>query len=298
MKIASAAYPIDWLASPEALRKKLARWVAQAAQAGADLLVFPEYGGMEWASLAGEAVRGDQAACTDAAAAQWDLADGILAALAADHGVHILGPSAPVDGGNGTHINRAGFYRPDGARAHADKQIMTQYERDSWSLRAGDGPALVETPFGRIGILICYDSEFPLLARALAEAGAEILLVPSCTDALMGYHRVRVGCMARALENQMVVVHSVTVGPVDWCPAVDENHGAAALYGPPDHGFPPDGVLMQGPMDTPGWTIAEVDIEAVRRVRREGQVRNLTHWPEQAARIPHVTFLQFGEATP
>ncbi|SLN52168.1 (R)-stereoselective amidase [Pseudoruegeria aquimaris] len=298
MKIATAAYPIDWFDRPDAMAEKARRWVAEAAGDGADLLVFPEYGGMEWASLAGPAVRGDQAACTEAAAARWDLADALFSGLAREHGVHILGPSAPVDGGHGTHVNRAGFYRPDGAKAHADKQIMTQYERESWSLRPGEGPAIVDTALGRIGILICYDSEFPLLARALAEAGAEILLVPSCTDAPMGYHRVRIGCMARALENQMIVVQAVTVGAVDWCPAVDENHGAPAVYGPPDHGFPPDGVITQGPMDRAGWTYAEVDLEAVRNVRRAGQVRNFSHWPEQQGRVPHVTFLQFGAAPP
>jgi hypothetical protein len=75
-------------------------------------------------------------------------------------------------------------------------------------------------------VLICYDAEFPLLGRALMEAGVEILLVPSCTEALSGYWRVRVGAMARALEGQCVVVHAPTVGPADWSPAVDLNTGA------------------------------------------------------------------------
>lgn len=147
------------------------------------------------------------------------------------------------------------------------------------------GPLRVfDTALGRIGVLICYDSEFPLLGRALVEAGAEILLVPSCTDTLAGFTRVRVGAMARALEGQCITVHSPTVGLCDFCPAVDENVGAAAIYGPPDRGFPETGILAETALNTPGWAMAEVDLETVRAVRRNGQVLNHAHWPEQAAR--------------
>ena len=103
----------------------------------------------------------------------------------------------------------------------------------------------------RIGIAICYDVEFPLIARALVEAGAEVILAPSCTDTVHGYWRVRVGAQARALENQCVVVQAPLVGAVDWSPAVDMNRGAAGVFGPPDLGFPEDGVIAQGEMDKP-----------------------------------------------
>jgi predicted amidohydrolase len=133
-------------------------------------------------------------------------------------------------------------------------------------------------------VLICYDAEFPLLGRALIEAGVEILLVPSCTEALSGYSRVRIGAMARALEGQCVVVHSPTVGPASWSQAVDMNTGAAAIYGPPDLGFPETGVLAQGDLNAPGWVTAEVERGSVARVRRSGAVFNHAHWPESASR--------------
>jgi predicted amidohydrolase len=90
--------------------------------------------------------------------------------------------------------------------------------------------------------------------------------------------------MARALEGQCVVVHSPTVGPADWSPAVDENTGAAAIYGPPDLGFPATGVLAEGRLNAPGWIFAEIDRAAIARVRREGAVFNHAHWPESARR--------------
>jgi len=145
-------------------------------------------------------------------------------------------------------------------------------------------------------VLICYDSEFPLLARAAVEAGAEVLLVPSCTDSLHGYWRVRIGAQARALESQAYVIHSPTVGDAPWSPAVDVNRGAAAVYGPPDRvrggdwGTPCDGVLALGEEGQPGWVHAEIDLALVAELRADGGVLNARHWAEQpgAVALPMV----------
>ena len=91
--------------------------------------------------------------------------------------------------------------------------------------------------------------------------------------------------MARALENQCIVAHSPTVGDCDFCPAVDENVGRAAIYGPPDRGFPPEGILAETALNAPGWATAQVSLEAVREVRRDGGVLNHQHWAEQGARL-------------
>jgi predicted amidohydrolase len=102
--------------------------------------------------------------------------------------------------------------------------------------------------------------------------------VPSCTDAAAGYHRVRVACQARALENQCYVIQAPTVGSAPWSIAVDENVGAAGVFGPPDRGFPDDGVIALGERDRPGWVIADVDLDAVAAVRADGQVLNHRDW--------------------
>lgn len=107
----------------------------------------------------------------------------------------------------------------------------------------GDGLKVFDTQLGRLGILICYDNEFPMLARRLAEGGADLILAPSCTDTEAGYHRVRIGAQARALENQIAVLQSPTVGLAAWSQALDENIGRAGLFVPPDHGMPKDGVV-------------------------------------------------------
>jgi len=277
VKIAAAAYPIDWFDSFDAYAAKLARWVSDA---DADLLVFPEYGAMELASLSGRAVAGDLEASLHAVAALDPQVRALHADLAARHGCHILGASGPAFDG-ARPVNRAVLYGPDGVIGHQDKQIMTRFEREEWHVTGAPGLRIFDTTLGRIGILICYDSEFPLLGRVLAQAGAQLLLVPSCTDTVAGFSRVRIGAMARALESQCVVVQAPTVGPCDWMPALDENRGRAAIYGPPDGFWPETGIIAEGEMDAPGWVRATVDLSRVDVSRRDGAVLPFAHWPEQ-----------------
>lgn len=284
MKLAAAAYPLTAFTHFDDFAADLGAWVAGAAANGADLLVFPEYGAMELASLGGRAVSQDLEAALHEVARWKPAVDALHVELAAKHGVYVLGASGPVFDGP-RPVNRATLYGPSGIVGHQDKQIMTRFERETWDVVAGHGLTAFDTDLGRIGVVICYDSEFPLLSRALVEQGAEILLAPSCTDSFAGFTRVRVGSMARALENQCVVVHSPTVGLCDFCPAVDENVGAASIYGPPDRGFPANGILAEGALNAPGWTVAEVSLQAIREVRRDGGVLNHTHWPEQLDRV-------------
>ncbi|GGC04516.1 amidohydrolase [Marivita lacus] len=284
MKIATAAYPMDFLDSWKAYDDKLTRWVSEAAGSGADLLVFPEYGAMELATLAGRDVARDLEASLRAVSDRIPEADGLHARLAQEFGVHILAASAPVfDADLGDRpVNRARFFAPNGDMGAQDKQIMTRFEREVWGVIGGGPLHLFDTALGKIGILICYDSEFPLLGRAVA--GADLILVPSCTEALAGYSRVRIGAMARALENQCVTVMSSTVGACDWSEAVDENTGMGGIFGPPDTGFPPTGVIAEGRLNQPGWTYAEVDLEQIAHVRADGVVLNRRHWDEQSGR--------------
>ncbi len=289
--VAAAQYPIDRLGSWQAYKSKLVRWVESAAREGAQLLVFPEYGGMELASLFGPEVERDLGRQLEVVAGLEAEMAGLHRDLARRHGVYLLAGSQPARVGEGSYHNRARLASPDGREGHQDKVVMTRFERERWGVSGGTELRVFATTLGRIGIAICYDVEFPLLVRRLVEAGAELILAPSCTDTLRGYHRVRVGAQARALENQCVVVQSPTVGNAPWSPAVDVNVGAAGVYGPPDHGFPEDGVLARGRLDQAMWLFAEVDLERAAEVRAYGQVLNHRDWPEQTAGavLPTVT---------
>ena len=126
-----------------------------------------------------------------------------------------------------------------------------------------------------------YDSEFPLLARKQVEAGCILILVPSCTDTVAGFNRVKIGCQARALENQCYVVQASLVGNAPWSEAVDVNVGAAAIYTPVDRGFPDNGILSEGIFNEVQWVFAEISPSACATVREQGQVFNHRDWPLQ-----------------
>lgn len=295
--VATAAYPLNEFKDWSDYEAKLTRWVSDAAGEGADLLVFPEYGAMELASLAGAQVSADPAGSIAAVSGRMEAANALHSALAGRFGVHILGASGPVETGEGV-VNRAYFFGPDGSVSHQDKQIMTRFERDEWGIIGGGPLRVFDTALGRIGVLICYDSEFPLLARTLAEAGAEIILVPSCTEALEGYWRVRIGAMARALENQCVTVMSSLTGTAPQLYSVEENTGRGGVFGPSDRGFPASGVIAEGQHDAPGWTYARIDLDAVRTVRADGNVLNMAHWPEQAPRMGKIEQIALRQDSP
>jgi predicted amidohydrolase len=280
-RVAAAAYPIEAHARFDDWAAKLERWVADAAAAGAGLAVFPEYGSLELASLLPPSHH-SLGATLVGLQAHWAGFEAAVASAARRAGVYVLAPSFPRDVG-GRIVNRALLVAPGGALGWQDKLVMTRFERERWGVAAGDALRVFDTDLGAIAIAICYDAEFPLLAHAQAEAGAEIFLVPSCTDALAGYHRVRTGARARALENQAFAVHAATVGLAPWSEAVDVNVGAAAIYCPSDHGLPPDGVVAEGALDAPGWVVADLDLAALRALRTGGQVLGQAHWADSVA---------------
>lgn len=253
---------------------RLEQAVAEAAGAGARLLLLPEYAPLEAAAgerpdLAGELHRAILQAPEAVAAAR---------AVARRHDVWLVPGTMPFRDGDRL-INRAPLIAPDGRVAFQDKHVMTRFEAEEWGISAGAPPAVFETAFGRIGIAICFDAEFPPLVRAQVEAGAWLILVPSCTDTRAGYHRVRLAAAARAMENQCFVAMAPTVGEAPWCGTLDMNRGAAGAYGPVDRGFADDGVVIEGALDAPGWVYADLDRTRLDAVRQEGAVRNHLAWP-------------------
>lgn len=287
IRVASAAWPIDRHPDWASYAVKLEAWVAEAAANDARLLVFPEYGNMELASLLDPAVAADAAAQVEPLAAMADEVARLHADLARRHGVHILAGSMVERDERGHIANRTRLFGPGGGTGFQDKLILTMWERTHWTIAPGAPQVtLFDLGFARVGVIICYDGEFPAAAQALAAAGADILLVPSCTDSIAGYWRVRIGAMARALEAQCFAVQSPTVGAAPWSAVVDINVGAAGIFAPPDLGMPADGVIALGEMDTPGWTYADLDLDALAELRRNGAVRGPAHWGEQPLTPP------------
>ena len=280
LHVACCAYPIEPLTTFDDFAEKQARLVGEAARAGAQLLVFPEYASVELTSTLPDAERG---ALTRELAGLSRLLAPMLALhseLARKHGVYILGPSfpEPVNGVERYH-NRARLHGPSGGAAFTEKLQMTRFEREEWGVSAGSVARVFETDLGVLGVAICYDCEFPLIVRRQVEAGAQLVLVPSCTDTMAGYHRVAISCRARALENQCYVLQAPTVGEAPWSIPLDQNVGAAGVYGPIEQRLFPDGIVAQGELNRSGWLYADLDLAALAEARRDGQVRNHADWP-------------------
>lgn len=286
VKVATAQYPVSEPASWAAFAAGLSRWVQKGAADGTQLLVFPEYASMVLAALFEPVVRQDLSAQLGAMQELREAYVELHVELSRRHGVHILAGSFPWKLDDGRSVNRAWLCAPDGSRAYQDKQVMTRFEREQWGISRGEPLRVFDTALGCLGVAICYDAEFPQLVRAQVEAGADLLLVPSCTDARAGYQRVLVAARARALESQCPVLLSPLVGEAPWSPAIDVNVGIAGIYGPPDRGFPDDGVITQGRENAPGWVRARIERAASLEARRNGQVLNFQHWPEGGITAP------------
>ena len=280
LKVAAAQYPIGQPKTMHEWEDKIALWVKNGATTGAELLVFPEYAAIEQAACFGPEVYADLKTTLHKVAELAASRVSFHAELAKKHKVHILVGSGPVLKSDGRFVNAAQLVTPTGKIGEQEKTVMTPFERD-WGISAGGPVRVFKTAIGTFGIAICYDSEFPLLVRAFAEAGAEVVLVPSCTERVSGYHRVRTGCLARALENTIATVQSPTVGDAPWSPAVDFNAGAAGIYVPSEHGVSDTGVLAEGKLNAAEWVTATIDLARLRRVRETGEMRNFHDWPLQ-----------------
>jgi predicted amidohydrolase len=151
-----------------------------------------------------------------------------------------------------------------------EKNNLTAYESMMWRLAPGKGLTHVEPG---LGVTICYDSEFPESGRALAEAGVLVQCVPSWTETRRGFQRVRWSCLARAVENQIFVVHSALVGSLGYEP-VPETYGSSAIIAPSIEPFPIEAILQETPLNEEGLIFADLDFDKLEEARSAGEVTN------------------------
>lgn len=277
LTIATAQYGIGEPRDFAAFGERVAARVAEAVRAGAQFVVLPEYLALEAAAILEGEARADFVRSLAGLQAHHEAFLALARELARKYAIHLVAGSFLLDVGGGRYRNRSYFASPEGRVVYQDKLTLTGFERSAGVIEPGDELKVFDTAFGRVGIDICYDVEFPLYARAQVEAGARVILVPSCTDTEAGAMRVRVGCQARALENQVYVACAVTAGLAEWSPALDVNTGRAAIYTPIDRGFPSDGVLVRAD-EGADWAFAELDLAALDAFKREAQVANAHDW--------------------
>jgi predicted amidohydrolase/GNAT superfamily N-acetyltransferase len=197
-----------------------------------------------------------------------------FSSLSISYNINIITGSMPemVDG----KLYNAGYLcRRDGTIDRYEKLHVTPDEAKVWGLQGGKGLKVFDTDCGKVGILICYDSEFPELSRLLADEGMDILFVPFLTDTQNGYSRVRHCAQARAIENECYVAIAGSVGNLPNVHNMDIQFAQSMVFTPCDFAFPTTGIKAEATPNTEMILIADVDLDLLRELNQFGSVRNL-----------------------
>lgn len=270
LRVAAIQYYVRPVDSFDRFADQVSALVATAADYKADLVVFPEYFTVQLLTLGdlGKPIREQVRYLAAQAPAFLELMSG----LARRHGVHLVAGTIPGQGDHGELHNDCHVFGPDGGHAVQGKLHMTRWEREEWMVSPRRRLRVISTPFGRMAVAICYDVEFPEIARAAARRGCDLLVVPSCTDDRQGFLRVRYCAQARAIENQMFVVQACTVGSLPMVPAVSLNYGQASILTPSDFTFSRDGILAEGAVNSEMMVIGVLRLDDLRASRESGTV--------------------------
>lgn len=291
LRVASLQYFIRPVANFGQFQDQVAGLVETAADYRCGLVVFPEYFSTQLLTL--NNIKRPIAEQVRDLAEQKDRVVSLLVDLAVKHKIYIAGGTIPAVNKEKNHVeNHCYFVGPSGDTAVQGKLHMTRFESEEWMVRASEKLKVIDTSFGRIAIAICYDVEFPELVRAAARQGARILIVPSCTDDRQGWLRVRYCAQARAVENQMYIIHSSTVGSLPMIPAVSLNYGQSSILTPSDFQFSRDGILAEGIPNQETMVIGELNLAVLQDSLDNGTVlplRDSERSPEIASKIEHLT---------
>ncbi len=163
----------------------------------------------------------------------------------------------------------------DGTVERYEKLHVTPDEAKVWGMQGGNQLKTFDTDCGKIGILICYDSEFPELSRLLADEGMDILFIPFLTDTQNGYARIRHCAQARAIENECYVAIAGSVGNLPKVHNMDIQFAQSMVFTPCDFSFPVNGIKAEATTNTEMILIADVDIDLLRELNQFGSVKNL-----------------------
>jgi len=195
----------------------------------------------------------------------------LVSRLAAKYGLTIVAGSHPVFK-DGSLLNISHICLPNGTVVEQPKLHITPNERKWWGISGGRLLAPIVTPKAKIGVLICYDVEFPEAVRHLADEGVEILFVPFCTDNRQGYLRVRYCAQARAIENQIYVAIAGNVGNLPDVVNMDVQYAQAAVFTPSDYPFARDGIAAEANANTETILVCDLDLDSLHDARNSGTV--------------------------
>ncbi|HTR46162.1 MAG TPA: bifunctional GNAT family N-acetyltransferase/carbon-nitrogen hydrolase family protein [Verrucomicrobiae bacterium] len=286
IRVAAMQYLLRPISRFEEFATQVEFFVRSAREYRSHFVLFPEYFSMQLLSYLREPSGAKAVRRLAQLAPDYEV---LFRRLATESGLYIIAGTHPVIQ-EGQLFNAAHLFTPHGRIFRQKKVHLTGTEKASYQMSRGHGFYVYHTDFGNIAILVCYDVEFPEAARVLAENGAQVLFVPSCTDERQGLCRVRYSSQARASENQIYVAMASTVGNLPDVPSMATHYGQAAIMTPSDYFFARDGIAAEGNVNQEQMLIADLDLNLLEEQRINGTVLPLNDLIKDAYdRVIHYT---------
>ena len=273
VRVGTVQYKQRRVSSFEEFLEIVAYFVDVVADYKGDFVVFPELFTLQLLSI------GDQqltpAESIEALTEYTPHFTAAMRDMALRYNINIIGGSHPTRVESGRVENISYVFLRNGAIHEQPKIHPTPNEEYWWNIEGGSKLSAIETDCGPIGVLICYDAEFPELGRHLTDQGIQILFVPFCTDERQSYLRVRYCCQARAVENQVYVVMSGNVGNLPNVANMDIQYAQSCILTPCDFPFARDGIAADTTPNVETVAIADLRPETLTAARNSGTVKNL-----------------------
>ncbi|RUL54799.1 carbon-nitrogen hydrolase family protein [Lysinibacillus antri] len=274
LRVSAIQYHLHTIETFEDFAYQCEHYLKAALEFDAEFILYPEFFTTQLLSIKGE--NGKALTINDLPSFTNQYVE-LFTSLAKKYNVHIIGGTHVIEV-EGKLRNTAHLFYPDDKVGTQAKIHITPTEVNEWNMSRGDGLEIFETEKGKIAILTCYDIEFPEIVRMAKARGADVIFCPSCTDDRHGFHRVRYTSHARAIENQVYVVLTGTVGALPTVDFMRANFGQAAIITPNDVPFPPKGLLAEGEINNDMIITADLDLELLYQVREKGSV---TTWRDR-----------------
>ncbi|HUK29825.1 MAG TPA: bifunctional GNAT family N-acetyltransferase/carbon-nitrogen hydrolase family protein [Candidatus Acidoferrum sp.] len=268
VRIAAMQYLLRPITRFEDFATQVEFFCRSAQEYGTHFVLFPEYFTTQLLSYLRERAPGRAVRRLAELAPEYEA---LFKRISEETGMYIIAGTHPIIQ-QGELFNAAHLFTPNGMVFRQKKVHLTQTEKGPYQMSRGHGFYVYHTEFGKIAVLVCYDVEFPEAARVLAEAGAQIIFVPSCTDERQGFCRVRYCAQARASENQVYVAMACTVGNLPEVPGMATHYGQAAILTPSDYFFARDGIAAEGAVNQEQMVISDVDLALLEEQRVNGTV--------------------------
>jgi predicted amidohydrolase len=274
IRVSAVQYHLHTIRSFEEFASQCEHYIKTAQEFGSEFVLFPEFFTTQLLSIGSE--QGTSLTINELPGFTEQYKN-LFSDFAKHTDMHIIGGTHVINR-DGRLYNVAHLFYPDGRIEEQAKLHITPAEVHEWNMSPGEGLHVFDTEKGRIAILTCYDIEFPEIVRMAKAKGADVIFCPSCTDDRHGFHRVRYTSHARAIENQVYVVVTGTIGSLPTVDFMRANFGQAAVITPNDIPFPPKGIMVEGELNDDMIVTADLDLSLLYEVRERGSV---TTWRDR-----------------